>query len=697
MKKVNLVKYITCSLIVSSTLYANQTAILDEVTVNANKVEENIKNVPQSITVITNEELHEKGINRISNVIKEVPNMNLTGNTGMGSNASFRGLNSSTFTSTNPVVIYVDGVPYYDRFDYNPSLVNVEKVEVLRGPQGTLYGKDTIGAVINIITKSPENEWSGTLGAEYGNYNYINTMLNISGALIKDKLYAGINGSFKSDDGWVKNHFAGMKKNANEKKDRKTSGFFLYKASDELSAKLTLTDNYVKNYFMDGYSSNPSFDINSLRREDGENVNFDIPAYEKTKVKSQVLSLSYELDKFKIDSTTIHKKFNLDGQYDTDNQVNTVNDGLKQFNFTTNYTWSEELKLSSKNQDIRWITGIYFDKEKRDQGPYGAEEVSRGSIYRGDVHSRSHSKTQAIFGQTMIPLGEDFELTLGGRYQRIEKDISALAKSSFGGVALSDVPYSDKKTWNSFLPKVAISYKVNDDLTTFTSISKGYMPGGFNNYPSTSNSKDNTFEPEKSTNYEIGMKYVGENYLINASIFRMNIEDIHVYKQLNGGSIFQTSNAKKAHSQGIELDGKYYLTNNIELSGSVGLIQAKYDDYVNTNKIYNGQRIANTPRYTANLGIAYIQEKGLYGRLDIYGRGSSNYVDGVNDNRLVEADGGITSNVKLGYKIADWNIYAYMNNITNEDHITSYGSKTGTSWVTFNEPRRFGIGAIYKF
>ncbi|RXJ81340.1 TonB-dependent receptor [Arcobacter sp. F2176] len=697
MKKVNLVKYITCSLIVSSTLYANQNVTLDEVMVSANKVEESISDVPQSITVITNEELEEKGIKKVFDVVKEVPNMNIRGNTGMGTNLSFRGLNSSMFTNNNPVVIYVDGVPYYDRYDFDPSLVNVEQIEILRGPQGTLYGKDAIGAVINIITKTPENEWRGAIGAEYGNYNYMRTTLNASGALIKDKLFAGINGSFKSDDGWITNHHEGMNKNANKKQDRKTSGFFLYKASDEFLTKLTLTDNYKKNYFIDGFGSDPSLDINSLKRKTAKNVNFDVPTFEKTKVKSQAINLSYEVEKFKIDSTTTHKKFDLDGQYDTDNQANNTNDGLKQFNYTNTDTWTQEIKLTSKNQDIKWISGVYFDKEKREQGPYGAEQLYMGAIYVGDAYSTSNSKTQAIFGQTMIPLGEKFELTLGARYQKIKKEIDAIAKSSWGGVSNSDINYNDEKTWNSFLPKVAISYKVNDNLKTFASITKGYMPGGFNYYPSNSSSEDNTFEPQESINYEIGMKYLGENYSINASIFRMNIEDIHVYKQLSGSTIFQTSNAKKAHSQGIEVDGRYYLTNNIELSGAVGFIQAKYDDYDNGTKKFDGNKIEYTPNYTASLGIAYIQEKGLYGRLDIYSRGETTFIDGANSDRMIESNGGITSNIKVGYKVGDWDIYSYITNITNEDYVNSYMSKSGGSWVGFNEPRRFGVGAIYKF
>lgn len=691
----NYKKIIVLSLVTYSILTANEITKLEEITVSANKVEENIKDVPQSISVISEEELQEKGIKKVSDIIKEIPNTNIQ-NASNGAMVSFRGLNSSMFTNNNPIVIYIDGVPYYDRFDFDPSLANVEQVEVLRGPQGTLYGKDAIGAVINIITKTPTNEFKGSIGAEYGNDNFMKTTLNASGAIIDNKLFAGINGSFKSDDGWITNHYEGMSKNANKKNDRKTSGFLLFKPTDELSAKFTLTDNYIKNYFMDGFSSDPSLDINSLKRKDAQNVSFDVPAFDKTKVESQALNLSYEVENFKIDSTTTHKESDLKAQFDTDNQSNQgANDGLKQWNYTNLDTWTQELKLSSKNQNIKWISGLYFDKEKRKQGPYGYEQDYYGAVYAGDTNSVTNSKTQAIFGQTMIPLSESFELTLGARYQKIKKEMDLIGTSSWGSTSFPNLAYQDEKSWNSFLPKAAISYKINDNSTTYISISKGYMPGGFNYFPSTNISSDNTFDPQKSINYEIGIKYSGEDYLINASIFRMNIEDIHVYKQL--GAQFITDNAKKAHSEGIELDGKYYLTDNIELSGALGLIQAKYDDYDNGSRKFDGERIESTPSYTANLGIAYISDQGIYGRIDFNAKGSTNFTDGANNNQMVKADGGIISNAKVGYKINDWDIYSYITNITDEDYVTSYMSKAGVSWVGFNEPRRFGVGAIYKF
>ncbi len=697
-------KIIFISLFVSSLLFANeaQTTKIEDITVSANKMEENIKDVPQSISVITEEDIEQKGIKTISDIAKEVPNMNFQ-NTIIGNNVNFRGLNNSAFTNNNPVVIYVDGVPYYDRFDYNPSLADVEQVEVLRGPQGTLYGKDAIGAVINITTKTPKNKWSGSIGAEYGNDNTFNTKLNTNGAIIDNKLFAGINGSFDHSDGWIENHYPNMDKHANKYNDRKTSGFLLWKPTDNLSAKLTVANNYEKKYFMDGYVENINIPIGNLSRNKAKNVNFDVPAYEITKLNSQVLNISYELEKVKFDSTTTHKKTDFDGEYDSDNYANNFNDGLRQWNYTDIDTWSQEFKLSSKNQDIKWITGLYFDKEDRKQSPYGGEQLYYGGTYYSNVDSDTDSKTQAIFGQVMIPFLEDFELTLGGRYQKIQKEMNANAEYILTGTGMFDFtnrfPYSDKKTWNEFLPKVALSYKINENLSTYVSVSKGYMPGGFNYFPQTPNSNNNTFDPQTSLNYEIGAKYIGDNFALNTSIFRMDMKDLHVY-YINAANSFSTDNVEKGHSQGVELDGTYFITDNLSLSGAVGLIQAKYDDFDNGKKKFDGDRIQDTPNYTANLGLSYLPNSGIYGRVDLYAQGSTSFFDSAYKNgegRMLKADGGITANAKVGYKFKDFDIYAYIKNITDEDYVTQYMPRQDTAWIGFNEPRKFGIGAIYKF
>jgi iron complex outermembrane receptor protein len=692
------------SVVTSSLIYASDSEVinLSEISVSANKMEENIQDVPQSITVIDEEILQEKGIKNAEGIMREIPNMTPSGSGGMGRTVSFRGLNMSSFSNSNPVVIYVDGVPYYDRYDFNPSLANVEQVEVLRGPQGTLYGKDSIGAVINIVSKQPKNEWSGSAKVEYAEQNYALGTLNTSGALVDDTFFVGINGQFMQDDGWITNDYLGMDKDANRKKDRKLSGFFLYKPTENLSAKLTFSNNYNDTYFINGYAADPStVNISDMKRDDGKHVSFDVPTNEKTEVNSQSLNLSYDFNSVKLESTTTHKKFTLDGEYDADylsNQGN--NDGLKQFNNMDTTTITQELRLSSKNKEgIRWVSGLYFDTEERNQAPYGMEFYSPFPVpgaYSMNAESVSDSQTQAIFGQAMVPFMKDFELTLGGRYQHIKKKIDLntyyLPVGTTGPAMYS---LKDDRSWDAFLPKVALNYKINKDWTTYMSFTKGYMPGGYNFFASSGTADDNSFEPQQSTNYEVGIKGSFENISLAASIFRMDIEDIHVYKAVSA-SMWVTDNAKKAHSQGIELEITYYPTDTLEISGAFGIIDAKYDDYDTGVANYDGKNIESTPSHSANVSVAYFHPQGFYGRFDIRNQGEQYFFDGAN-NDMVKADGFTSIDAKAGYKISDWDMYLYVKNATNEDHVVSYMSKPGLAIAQFSEPRKIGIGARYSF
>lgn len=139
----------------------------------------------------------------------------------MGTAVNFRGLNMSVFTNNNPVVIIIDGVTQSGGAGFDASMANVERIEVLRGPQGALYGKYAIGAVINIVTKMPENAWQGKIGAEYGSENNLRGTFNVNGAVLPDTLYLGINGQYQQDDGWIDNDYPGTDEEFNGGTDRR--------------------------------------------------------------------------------------------------------------------------------------------------------------------------------------------------------------------------------------------------------------------------------------------------------------------------------------------------------------------------------------------------------------------------------------------------------------------------------------------
>lgn len=669
---------------------------LESVTVTANKIKEDIQKVPQSITVIDEYVLEEKGIRNVFDVINEIPNMAVSPDHGNAVN--FRGLNSSVFTSNNPVVIYIDGVPYTDRYGFDASLVNVERIEVLRGPQGTLYGKDAIGGVINIVTQMPENEWQGKVGAEYGSFNFMRGLFNGSGALVKDSLYLGINGQYQQDDGWIDNTRNGRDEDSNEEEDRRFSGYLLFKPTDQLSARLTVSNDYFKHYWIDGCSLPAGTDIGAFNRDDAENAEFDVPTHEKYESNSQSLNLSYDFGAAMLTATTTHRKLDVKGDYDSDYGNNIMFAGLKQFNTSELDTWNQELRLSSNDQTgIRWIGGVYFDVEEREQGPYGMQVPTGMGNYEMNAESRTDSDTYAVFGQLIVPMGSRFELTLGGRYQHIKKEIDLDMYNLPVGVDNGAPMYEfqGEKSWDIFLPKLALTYGISNVWTAYASYSQGYMPGGFNYFATAGTEADNSFEPQQSANYELGIKGAMDRLRVAASLFYMDIEDIHVYKAI--GNMYLTDNAKKAHSRGAELELTYRLTDTIELTGAAGIIQAEYDDYDAGDGVnYDGENIENTPSCTTRIGVAYLHPMGIYTRLDMKNQGAIHFYDDTN-KAMVKEDAYTVINAKIGYQFDKWNFYVYGENLFDEEYITDFKSNSMVAIAGFGEPRTVGVGMRYRF
>jgi iron complex outermembrane receptor protein len=691
------IAFILTTIVVGS--YAENTTKLEKITVTANKMEENMQNVPQTITVLDNIAIKEKRIKNITDVIKEIPNMQSF--SFLGTEVNFRGLNNSLFTLNNPVVVYIDGIPASSRFAFDTPLVNVERVEVLRGPQGTLYGKDAIGAVINIVTKEPTNETTGSVGLEYGSNNYMQGIFNVNAPLVEDKLFFGINGQLQKDDGWVTNVLNNDDKFA-KSHDYRFSTYLLYKFNERLSARIVLNKENVKKYGYKGYGLPNGTSIDEFKREDAKKVSIDVPAVDESKINSQALNIKYQFDNYTLNATTTNKSVALDVVGDVDNNYYTtlpysMNNGLKQYFEQDVNAISQEIRVSSNNQKgIRWVGGLYLEKNEIKQDPYVFQFPNPpfGNFYM-DVKSKIDSTTQAIFGQTMIPFYDKFELTLGARVQRIKKEIDSNSyMAPIGMTGPSFHTLNTEKTWNSFLPKIALSYKLNDSLTPYISISKGYMPGGFNFYSLSGTEKDNTFEPQQSMNYEVGVKGLFDNVSFGVSIFRMDIEDIHVYKQVGG--TFVTENAKKAHSQGVELDFNYFPTDSLMVSGAFGVIDAKYDDYDDGTRRFDGEDIEKTPSHTANLAFTYTASQGYYGVVDIKNRGEMKFYNQVSQNFL-KVKGATTANLKIGYKLNSWDIYGYAENITDEDSITYFSSQTSMDYAQFSDPRTFGVGVRYKF
>ncbi len=688
---------------------SGQVIDLGALTVTVNKIEEDLVDVPQSVSVVGESLIDERGIKNIFDLVEGIPNVELSPATPARPLINIRGLNTSNFTNNNPIVIYYDGIPYSDSYGFDLSLANAERIEVLRGPQGTLYGKDAIGGVINVVTKEPTNHWTTKAGLEYGSLNYRELMVDTSGALVEDTLFLSLSGQYRADDGWITNNFPGNERDANKFDDRRLNATLTYQPTDAFRAKLVYTNDHSDSFGFDGYGIlGGTGEFSDFSREDVEDVSYEFETREEIRVNSQAFQASYDFDRFTLNSVTTRRVQKMEALYDLDGGDNPALANEFQFDNQDRETWTQELTLrSNAGEDLKYVAGVYLDTEERQQGPYGQEFF--GTNFNAD--SVTDSETSAIFGQVIYPLSDQLDLTLGARYQSIDKEIDMdfIVENMplppdfttfFDGVVFS---LEAEKDWTKFLPRAALNYKLDETSSVYGSYSVGYMPGGFNFFATGGSEDDNSFEPQVSTNFEVGYKRQIEDLSVGAAVFYMDIEDIHVFRTDEFGNFF-TDNARAAHSMGVEVEVAYQVTDALELSASAGLIEAEYDDYDAGLYTYDGETIEQTPDYTLNFAAAYYHPSRWYARADLDVTGATAYYDsGRPDPETAFPTRGAYSNLdtRVGYFFGNWEVYAFARNLTDEEYPTSYRSANlgfGVfSSVTFNDPRTWGVGSRVRF
>ncbi len=692
----------------------NQSVDLDEIIVTANKIEEDLQKVPQSISVIDETGIEEMGLKTSMDVLDRIPGMLTTPDHGIG--VTFRGLKRSMLTDNNPVVMYVDGVPSVNTFGFDFSLVNVERIEILRGPQGTLYGKDAIGAVVNVITKEPDNIWRGRIGTEYSSFNTWHAQVSVNGPIVKDTLFLGIGGQYNQTDGWINNEYRGINEDVGRNSKHDINGYLLFTPTDRLRVRLGV-DTYFHRYHnmndkalrYDPFATGTGYtDLGDFDRDMAEHLALDMEPEEDMKINAQSLAASYAFDHLTLESITTHRVRDIDAAYDIDRSAGSPFDGLIMFRDTTLTSWTQELRLHSTNTTgLRWIGGVYLDTDK-DQIVMGMQMP--GILMQAPVNMEIHTvadidaTTQALFGQVMLPFGQHYEITLGGRYQRINKKMDQnmyiLPVQGPFPAEVTGMPSVQAldldTTWNTFLPKIALAWFINNNNTAYASFSQGYMPGGFNFFSMAGGEKKNVFEPQKSINYEVGIKTNHDSWRLNLAAFYMDITDIHISRSIGGG-MWQTDNADQAHSVGAELEATWLPMQGLELSAGASLIQAEYDDFDLGDVRLDGEEIEGSPSHTLRLCANYHHPDGLYGWAEIRRIGNVSYYDN-SAQTLQAADGYTLVNAKLGWLYRKWDLYLFTRNLTDEKYINAFQSSPMTGGIAgFGDPRTIGAGLSYSF
>jgi iron complex outermembrane receptor protein len=316
---------------------------LGELTVTAQKTEENVQEVPISMTVFDAIAIEDSKIESVQDIASYTSNFALIDKSGGVFTPTIRGISNSLpfgSSTSQPSSVIIDGIPVSTSQGFNETLMDIERIEVLKGPQGTLYGKEAEAGVINIITKQPDNETIGKIGAEFGSDHKKQYTLSLSGPIVEDKLYVGLSAKHYEKDGFIKNNLNG---GYTDDREHDYGRLHLrYTPTDELEISLI-------SYRLKHDDGNINYVIPYVPRDQG--ISTDEQGYDKSSTAAHALKVSYDINDYLLESITTYR--------------NVTSDQLQDYTTYPNYIfdrehdkYSQEFKLSNDSDIFRWVAGI---------------------------------------------------------------------------------------------------------------------------------------------------------------------------------------------------------------------------------------------------------------------------------------------------------------------------------------------------
>ncbi len=663
---------------------------LETITVTAEKRAADPQEVPTPMNVMSDTFVQDTGIDTMQDMARYVPNIILD---SWGLNQSwvvFRGMSASEFLGTSSMVLNIDGLSSDSNYGFDTSFEDVERVEVLRGPQGTLYGKNAISGAINIVTKKPGNDFTGMVGFSAEERNGLKAKFALSGPLKKDRFYMGLSGGYEQTDGYLNDETPGAKDNI----DGHDKHFLTLKLRATPGKDNDIIFKYSHNEVNGAapsavFSNTPGYDIyTGLTDNDYDDS--------KSLTDSLLLNMEFRRQFADITSITSYKNVNTDETVVMGSVGGASAMGIQDFELPS---FTQELRVASHgDKGTRWITGLFYDNSK-----YDVSEMS--SIYDYTVYTFEYnwmpvtkSQTYAVFAEATIPLfTEKFSVTLGGRYEKTEREMDYRLVTSMSGVTMADDSYSVDKEWSSVLGKIAFAYEPSENRNFYMSLTQGYTPGGFNY--TTADPEIADFNETNSLNYEIGIKtkLLNNRVMLNANIFHSIYEDLQVMETNYVSGIYSVKNAGKAHTTGIETDIQAKLTKGLDIFLTAGLMEAKYDDFEMNTENFDGNYMIGAPKFTGTAGATYRHSSGFMGSASIRHTSKTYYAKSNSEQTIQESYE--TVNVKVGYEsMKGYEIYLFVRNLTDEKYFTYM--RDGGSSLVYNyigEPRTAGIEVNYRF
>ena len=698
--------------------------------VTARKRAEKLQDIPVSISVYSAHELAALQVTNISQISNSTPNLVFDDTAPIsGSNSAasifIRGVGQTDFTLvTDPGVgLYLDEVYIARSVGAVLELLDVERVEVLRGPQGTLFGKNTIGGAINITSKRPSNEMSGEVALKTGTDNRadVKTSFNLplAEAWRLRMSYADLN-----QDGYVKNLGGGP--NLNDTDAQLGRMVVSYNPAGKFSARLTTqvtrrreqgrAQKLVRfNPAAPGPTFGPFSALGTFDEQFLSGGEFSTHQGEQDFVKSDLdvygtsMVLEYQFTSFNIKSITALRELESEFGRDSDNSTFNI---IQTQDVMDHEQLSQELQVSNRAglKKWQWLLGIYYFQEK-------GNNLNVVSLPVFDVVSGGgiENESMALFGQASIELNDKMTMTVGGRYtdetKRFLPDqivrFNGNTVPVYGGAGFVDgqriLPKEEfSRDFDNFSGLMSLDYRWNQRLLTYLSYSEGYKSGGFNQRVFPPRTEPGSFKPEDVAVYEFGWKTSNDSNTLrlNGAVFYTDYSNVQV--KVIDVVAPGTGNAAEGRVYGGELELTALLNSDLSLVMSAGYLDTKYnsfaDDFDPAQGIDKGSRFVNAPQWSLFSGVSYVMRVANYG--DVTWRGdwryrSKVYNDAANSEFIAQDNvhlfnAGVTFK-KYGGK---WQLAMQVRNITDESYVVTGNdefSGFGYTELVYARPREWSL------
>ena len=720
---------------------------LESITVTAQRRDEEIQDVPIAITALDEAFLVRRDVQTIEDLGAFVPNLYTTNSVNYGAAPiSIRGIGGANgggnFFNDEPVAVYFDEM-YIGRLSFSTSdLVDVESIQVLRGPQGSLFGRNATAGALLVQPARPTAEPEGYLRLRLATHGERRMLGAFSGPLT-DHLLARVAFGRTDVDGWGKNTFTGEDVNGSQDQTIRLS--LAWQPSTEVTAELMLerSDQDANPATINvapvapGQPSSPFIRRDDLDGAlDAAEFSFDEPSDNETDATNAVFTVSWELGDATLTAISGYRDYGLRGRQDSDSTRFTLfnNSGT-----IASRQFSQELRLSGNADDrLVWTVGAYYYEEDTDvvfdinnfQGLFGAGTGAR-------FDARQQLDSRAVFADARYAFTDRLSLTLGGRFSSEEKrftnwqTVSTLRESTLpidlgpfpsgaivpAGTVFVDPPvFASTADFDNFSPRAVLEYRLLPDALTYASYSEGFKSGGFNSF-----GLSPAFEEEQVQAFEIGVKstLLQKRLRLNVAAFTYDYTNLQVRLPVPTGGV-TIDNAGEAGAWGLELEGSLLVGDRLRLDGNISWLDTELEAF-DTQQVPEdllfvlgapiplesvsaaGNELTRAPELSLFTSLQYAVDlgKNFEGLFELAYRYQDEVFFLETNQERDTFKGGSANRLDLRFAVQPvrdaWDAALYVNNLNDDRTITQVTALGSYPNAAISPPRQYGVEFTYRW